>query len=289
MSIRSWIAADLAPGDQRAARLDVSGLTLHSIHSVDDPAFPPAYAFLARKFGPEGALETVSVLAQRFAWPAFPQSDGWTLKYEMLSIRDATGEIAAVRDHTAATLPSPDAQTPPEVIVHLSHVLAAEHWRRSGLGGWLRALPLQTARDCLSLSGGQAPAGITLVAEMEAPSPHAGIPPASLLAYEKAGFLKLDPARLSYLQPDFRPPAAIDRGGGPRPLPFSLVLRQVGRENEPEVSGAQARLLARALYRVYRDGCRAADLAPLLAAVEADYPRPEERIRLVPPSLTFTG
>ena len=286
MPTRCWIPTDLAPGDQRARRLDVCGLTLRAVSAVEDPAFAPAYRFLAETFGPSAALERVDVLAQRFAWPAHVQADGWTLQYELLSIVDAAGNIAAVRDHTAAVAPAVDGAGPaPQVIVHLSHVLVAEGCRRSGLGGWLRALPLQLARDCLHASGRATDrAAITLVAEMEEPASGPGETPASLLAYAQAGFRKLDPAQISYYQPDFRLPEEIDRAGGPRPLPFSLVLREVGREDKAEVSGARARTLARALYRIYRDGCRAGDLAPLLDQVEKDYPPAGERVRLVAPS-----
>jgi GNAT superfamily N-acetyltransferase len=285
MATRQWIETDLAPGDRRAGRLDIAQLELRAIHSIDEPAFLPAYGFLERVFGSSGALESIDVLARRFTWPGGPQEDGWALRYEMLAVLDATGNLAAVRDHTAAVPPADAGSNRSEAIVHLSHALVAPEWRRSGLGGWLRALPLQVARDLLRATSQEtrAPA-ITLVAEMEAPSSAAPVPPASLLAYEKAGFHKLDPAQVSYFQPDFRAPAAIDRDGGPRPLPFSLVIRQVGREHERELTGAQARSLARALYRVYHDGCRTADLSPLLAAVDETYPGPQERVRLVPPS-----
>jgi GNAT superfamily N-acetyltransferase len=278
MASRRWIEADLAPGDQRATRLDVAQLELHAIHSGDDPAFQPAYQFLERKFGPTGALERTAVLAGRFAWPEGPQEDGWALRYEMLAISDRAGNLAAVRDHTAALAPAAT-----EAVVHLSHILVAPEWRRSGLGGWLRALPLQVARDLLTANGME-PDTITLVAEMEAARPAASGQPASLLAYEKAGFRKIDPTRVSYFQPDFRAPAAIDASGGPRPLPFSLVIRHAGREGERELTGARVRALARSLYRGYRDGCRASDLSPLLAAVEETYPDPLARVRLVAPS-----
>ncbi len=280
-----WILADLAPGDARASRLDVSGLVLHAVDSVADPAFAPAYQFLAKTFGHTGALERTAVLADRFAWPRRPQMDGWTLQYELVSITAADGRIAAVRDHSAAVPPLGAAGERPQVIVHLSHALIAPEWRRTGLGGWLRALPIDLGRECLRASGVSAMAAqITLIAEMEAAASASSRLPASLLAYEKAGFRKLDPARVPYAQPDFRPPGEIDAGGGPRPLPFSLVLRQVGREQETAVDGAAARSLARALYRIYRDGCRADDLAPLLAQVERDYPRPGEPVPLLPPS-----
>jgi hypothetical protein len=287
---RGWIQTDLAPGDGRAARLDVSGLELRSVSSVEDPAFKPAYQFLAEKFGETGALESVKVLAQRFAWPCLPQADGWTLKYELLSISDRAGNLAAVRDHTAALPPLADAMDQTQVIVHLSHVLVAEPWRRSGLGGWLRALPVQLARECLWSSGQEIDkAAVTLVAEMEAAAADSSEQPASLVAYERAGFRKLDPERVPYAQPDFRTADEIDRSGGPRPLPFSLVIRRIGREDEKDVSGAEARSLARALYRIYRDGCRVGDLAPLLAQIEEDYPSPDERVRLVPPTSASSG
>ena len=279
-----WIEADLAPGDARASRLHTDELVLRVIESADDPDFRPAYEFLAAKFGRTGALETVPVLAQRFAWLRQPQADGWTLKYQLISIANAAGQIAAVRDHTAAVPPSGQAGELGSV-VHLSHALVAETWRRSGLGGWLRALPLQAAREAWRSSGRSAdPCEITLVAEMEAAAKTSAERPASLYAYEKAGFRKLDPARVAYHQPDFRTPEEIDHAGGPQPLPFSLVIRRVGRETETEWSGTAARALARAVYRIYRDGCRARDLAPLLAGIETDFPASEERIQLVPPT-----
>jgi GNAT superfamily N-acetyltransferase len=286
MQVRRWISTDLAPGDLGANRLDLAGLTLRAIGSVDDPAFTPAYQFLGRKFGDTGALERVDVLADRFGWPEGPQEDGWTLKYEMLAIADASGGLAAVRDHTAAVPAALIAGERPQAIVHLSHVLVAPGWRRSGLGGWLRALPLQVGRNCLRSRGLRELEGasVTLVAEMEAAPSDPAAMPASLMAYEKAGFRKLDPSQVPYAQPDFRASEEIDVDGGPRPLPFSLVIRPVGREEETSISGTEARLLARTLYRIYQAGCRPRDLAPLLDQVEKEYPAPGERVRLVPPT-----
>jgi hypothetical protein len=82
-----------------------------------------------------------------------------------------------------------------------------------------------------------------------------------LAAYEKAGFKAVDPAVVKYFQPDFRPPDEIDAGGGPRPLPFRLVLRRVGREEQQIVQGAEVREIVECLYRMYGTGFREQDMA----------------------------
>lgn len=243
-------AGDLAPGDQRSARLDFSAMRVDEIRSPDDPLFETAYGTLAGQFGVGDALELPEVLARRMTWT--PELG---MRYALFLVRDAAGKIAAVRDHTVILSADGAACT-----VHLSHLLVAPAWRRSGLAGWMRALPLVTARPFAK--------PVTLVAEMDGEVAEE--------AYARAGFLKADPARVPYFQPDFRPPAEIDRAGGPRPLPFRLVLRRVGREHETELSPRALRTLVSDLYRMYAQGCQA---LPSLEGypVEGDAP-----IRLVP-------
>ncbi len=272
-----WLPADLAPGDAKSAGLDLSGFQLVRIHSATHPLFEEAYQKLWAEFGARNELEQRAVLMRRFQWaPARPVS-GCALRYEMILLRSGE-KFAGVRDHTAIV---PRARA--GAVVHLSHVLVDPVWRRSGLAGWLRALPIQTARECLLAAGVSPTAPITLVAEMEHPAPEHPERLLRLLAYEKAGFKKLDPRAVPYLQPDFRSTVAIDASGGPRPLPFGLIVRRVNREQEQTITGAEARGMVETFYQMYGAGFRAQDMALVWKNLD-NFPVPNATVRLLPPT-----
>ncbi|MEQ1862498.1 MAG: hypothetical protein ABMA13_21475 [Chthoniobacteraceae bacterium] len=254
-------AADLAPGDSKSAELDLAAFDVHRIRSIDDPRFEAAYAPLWAEFGAKHEMERRETLAARFRLaPA--------MTFEMVLVEQG-GEFAAVRDHTA--IPAER-----ETVVHLSHNLVAPAFRRSGLAGWMRAFPVALARE---LRPG---APVTLAAEMEyddGTDPDRAI---RLRAYENAGFRKVDPARVHYHQPDFRTPSAID-ASSPQPVPFQLLLRRVGREDEAIVSGAEVRAVVRALYAMYGAQFRPQDMThPALDL--APYPAPDSALALLPPT-----
>ena len=87
-----------------------------------------------------------------------------------------------------------------------------------------------------------------------------------------------------YHQPDFRAPHEIDATGGPRPLPFQLIVRRVGREHEQTISGAEVRQLVEALYAIYGAQFRAARHGASAARTRRDSRRPMPRIPLLPPT-----
>lgn len=238
--------------------LDPGTFTWTRIQSVEDPAFERAYSALWAEFGAANEMESREVLAGRFR----------TLHYEILLV-EKDGLFCAVRDHTAIRSSS-------EVVVHLSHVLVAPEQRRSGLAGWLRAAPIVAAREL-------SPAPITLVAEMEyddASDPKRAI---RLAAYERAGYTKVDPTAVSFFQPDFRPPEVIDASGGSVPLPFQLIVRRVGREDERTISGAEVRRLIGALYAIYGAQFRESEMRHPLLDME-NYPAADAEVALVLPS-----
>lgn len=274
-----FLSADLAPGDGQSAALATNAFEIVRIDNADHPRFAEAYAMLWNEFGSRRELEDRAVLARRLQWDPVKPLNGCALLYDLLAIRHGD-QIIAVRDHTAIV---PLDHPTMSAVVHLSHVLVDQSMRRTGLAGWLRALPIQTSRECLRRAGGPATAPITLVAEMEYPRLDAADSLVRLRAYEKAGFRKIDPARVPYLQPDFRPPAQIDDTGGPHPLPFALLVRRLGREHEQELTGAEAVHLARTLYRMYGVTFRAQDMAAVLKNLEK-FPRHDELVRLLPPS-----
>lgn len=276
MAQTSFILSDLAPGDQKSAAFDVSSVEVARVSSGNDPLFEVAYARLWEQFGPADEIETRAVLGRRLAWDPAQPRDGLAMRYDLLLVRDRVGAFVAARDHTAIA----DASS---VVVHLSHALVDPAWRRSGLAGWLRALPIQTARECLARAGFSTTVPITLCAEMEYPDGHDEARSIRLRAYERSGYRKVDPAVIDYHQPDFRPQEVIDASGGPVPLRFQLIVRRVGRESEEVISGAEVRAIVHRFYTMYGQECRAADMAPLWKQF-ADYPVPESRIALLPPT-----
>jgi hypothetical protein len=258
--------SDLAPGDRRSATLDLSPFQFDRIRTFDDPLFESGYAQLWAAFGASNEMERRETLALRFSLAP-------RLLYEMILVR-RDGEFVAVRDHTAIR-----AGDGGQAVVHLSHNLVTPAARRTGLAGWLRALPIQAARECLAGRDGP----VTLVAEMEYDDERDANRAIRLRAYEKAGFVKIDPHFLDYHQPDFRAPAEIDATGGPHPMPFQLLVRRVAREDERTITGLEIRTLVQALYDIYGPQFRPQDMAhPLLNVTR--LPEPEVSVALVPPT-----
>jgi len=278
MSLQEWmIPDDLAPGDKKSLERDWSGIELHRIESTTDRHFDTAFGSLWAEFGSVGEIEQADVLAERLRWDPAIFVNGCAMRYRMMLVT-AGGEFAAVRDHTAIVL-----EHSPGVVVHLSHNLVAPAWRRSGVAGWLRALPVTTARSVLAAQNRPTNSSITLVGEMEHPDIAKPGTQIRLKAYEKAGYRKVDPSRVNYLQPDFRPPREIDLSGGPQPIPLTLIVRRVGRETEEFITGAEVRHIAASLYKMYGAAFRAQDMAAVDPTL-ADYPADDEKIRLVLPT-----
>lgn len=274
--LQSWmIPSDLAPGDAKSLERDWSELELHRVESIHSEEFDLAFGALWAEFGEADEIEQPEVLAKRMLWDGRTMEHGCAMRYRMALVT-AGGKFAAVRDHTAIVL-----EERAGAIVHLSHNLVAPEWRRSGLAGWLRSIPIQTARNCLAAQSRPAIEPIVLVGEMEHPDPNNQASLVRLTAYEKAGYLKIDPSRVNYLQPDFRPIEEIDLEGKVRPIPMVLLVRRVTREKETLIDGAEVKAIAEALYRMYATGFRPQDMQPLFASLE-DYP--SGSIALLPPT-----
>jgi GNAT superfamily N-acetyltransferase len=259
------IAADLAPGDAAAAAFDWSGLRIIPVRSADHPLFRAAYDRLRGEFEPRGEMETEDIIRARLGHHPAAPFDGRALLYEMLVV-EGDGAIVAVRDHTAI-VPAAEGSDRSEVILHLSHVLVEPPLRGTGLSAWLRALPIQTAHEAALSAGVDAPVDVTLVAEMEHADGETPAVMARLRSYERAGFRKIDPQRLRYAQPDFRPASEIDRSEV-IPLPLSLVVRRVGREHETSIEAAAVREIVAALYTMFSATMEAGHMKPLWARLE---------------------
>lgn len=278
MKRHDWMnPGDLAPGDAKSARADFSRIDCHRIEPEGDPLFQMAFEALWAEFGGAGELEPAEVLAARLRRNPSVIRSGQTTCYEMLLLTSG-GEFAGITDQTAFV---PADRT--GALVHISHNLVAPPWRRTGLAGWLRALPVATARDLLASLGRPADSPITIIGEVEYPDhAHAGNV-GRLHAYEKAGFKKIDPARVRYLQPDFRSPAEIDLDGASSPVPLCLVIRHVGSEPPGFISGADVRMIVRSLYDMFAMDFRPQEIKCVYESLD-EYPAPDEMIALIPPT-----
>lgn len=274
---RPWMTpGDLAPGDTNCLQRDWLDLELETVEGPQSPSFEIAFDALWEQFGEAGEMERREVLEERMAWNPSKMTDGHAMHYEMMLVR-CGDRIAAVTDQTAILV-----EGSTNVIVHHSHILVAPEWRRTGLAGWVRALPLMTARKVLREHGHGESGTMTIVAEMEHHDPGDPATRIRLAAMEKAGYSKIDPGRVSYFQPDFR--AHNKPGlGNSGPVPLALVLRRVGREEESIVAGCEIRRIANALYHMYAHGLRAADIAAVRKSLDG-YPANEEKVRLLPPT-----
>lgn len=270
--------ADLAPGDARALATDWSrhALRLHTVRSAADPYFEVGYRMLHAEFDARGELETRDVLVRRLEWTPAHRLRDCALLYDMMLLFSGD-TCVAIRDHTAIHHAASDA-----IVVHLSHVLVTPAWRRAGLAALLRALPLQTARACADAIG-RPDAPVVLAAEMDAYNPALPESVARSRSYERAGFLKVDP-RIAYRQPDFRPFAAIDATGGPRPVPLDLVLRRIGREDERELPAPELHAIIRSLYEMYATGLRPHDVQPCFDWLARLAAAPAAGYALMPPT-----
>lgn len=272
------IPEDLAPGDVRALELDWTGLRVERVRSPAHPLFPRLYARLWEEFGARGEMEKEAVIADRLGWRPDRPVEHHALLYEMLAVL-AGDEVVGLRDHTAIVPRPPHSHDHPgQVVVHLSHVIVEPPLRGGGLSAWLRAFPLQTARECAAAAGEPAGDRITLVAEMEHPDGRTPAVMARLRSYDRAGFRKIDPDAVRYAQPDFRPPLEIE-AGAVQPVPLALIVRRVGREHEDALLGGEARAVVRALYTMFGVHVRTDHMAPLWGLLD-HFPGPGQTVRL---------
>jgi GNAT superfamily N-acetyltransferase len=246
---------------------DIDAYRLTHIREFAHPAFETAYALLWQEFGAKNEMETRDVLRARFALA--PEAI-----YELVLLEDPSGAWAAVCDYTL--MPSTNARH--DIAVHLSHTLVAPGHRRAGLPLKL----LQFAATRAKALRPDAP-GITMLAEVEHDDGLDPLRAIRLAAFEKAGLLKVDPARIDYHQPDFSAPKALNDPRPAVPLPLLLLLKRIGREQDREIRGDELRSLVSRLYAMYGAQFRPQDMAhPALDL--ARYPADDEGIALLPPT-----
>lgn len=277
MESLSWVEeVDFAPGDRAARHEAWPGFSCHRIHDPADPFFETAFGLLWDQFHPHGEMETRETILARLARRGQSTPDGFRADYELVLVLEGD-RPAAARDFTVILSPR---FRELGALVHLSHNLVLPSWRRCGLAAWMRALPMAVARQTLPPedlpSGG---ARVALAAEMEAPDPAIEDTLIRLKAYGKAGFRKVDPSCVHFLQPDFRAPELI-ANDEERPLPMQLVLRLLPEPEQPWIDGALVREIVTGLYDMYALEFREEFMDKVRNSL-AGYPREAEKIVLV--------
>lgn len=230
-------------------------------------------------------MEERDVIDNRLRWRAKETQSGYSLSYEMILVQRGD-EFVAIRDHSV-TIPvsknADESRSNVGAVVHLSHSLIAPSMRGKGIAGWLRAWPIQMARNSL-IQAGRPGSSITLAAEMEPLIADSQSHIRRLRSYGKGGFLMVDPKKAPYLQPDFRSPKAIDASGGAKPLRLQLVIRRVGLENQREMPVSELIGTISCLYQMYGALFRRQDMASVWKSVDSEYPPLDERVALINPT-----
>lgn len=243
--------ADIHPGERPEKVL--GALDRYRLEGIQDEAgFHRVYDRLWITFGgATGELESRETLLRWFRGHGALPGERLSASYHAVEVRDEGGALAGVRD-CFVTL-DPDTA---DAVVLLSHSLVEPAHRRSGVAALLRTVPVGLARA-------RGARRVTLVAEMEPVRPMDRDSVVRFVAYGRGGFRVLDPSLFPYAQPDFRDLDAL--GVAPRPIPFLLVVRPVGRETAPHLPAEEVIALLDHLQVVHRSHCRPDDLAALRA------------------------
>ncbi|MEQ1501438.1 MAG: hypothetical protein ABMB14_04365 [Myxococcota bacterium] len=250
---------DLGPGED-PDKVAASVARFACADADDDASFDLGYRLLDAQFGAANELERREVLAAWFRTGSLsPPGGPIHARYHLVLARDRTrdGAVAAVRDGFSAV----DVANR-RVVSLMSHSLVLPDWRRTGVAALLRAAPVVHARtDAAAL--GVPDAEIVLVAEMEMTDPTAADTAIRLIAYRRAGFKVVPPPVVPYAQPDFRDCVAL--GIEPVPLPFVLLVRQVGEERRDTLPAARAIAILDHLAVIHRPAVDPRQLGPIRA------------------------
>lgn len=269
--------ADLAPGDRTPHPKLPEGLRAVTVRSPGSAEFELAYSLLDDYFGKAGEMETREVIAKRLEVEPEKPVGGYAMLYH-LTLLFARDECVGVRDHTA--IMSEDFS---DAVVHLSHVLVLPKFRRRGLSAIMRTLPINTAKECAKRAG-RAKAPVTLLCEMEPKDLTVLDNKIRRTSYEKASFKALGSA-LGYAQPDFRKASQIDADPlGTKPIPFDILLRRVGRENDSCVSEHEVISCVELIYAMYSHSFRFNEMQPCLQWLDEFSTRGIGSYPLYPPT-----
>lgn len=242
---------DVAPEDRARVAAAEGRYRVEVVTDPAAPAFAAAWGMLDAFFGPRGEMEAPETIARFVREGLLPYGDGLEGHYRLLAAWDGE-RLVGVRDCYV------DLDLRAGVcVLALSHVLVAPSERRGGLAAVLRNAPVSLARQVARERLGRE-VGVLVAAEMEPADPAEPDTVVRLLAYGRAGFSVVDPRRLPYSQPDFRPAEQLD---GHVAIPLLPVVRPVGEGLTTPDGGALPVDVAAAFPRLFH-GCHRMFLPP---------------------------
>lgn len=233
--------------------------SIELIESPDDPDFPAAFKLMWDAFGPQGEMEREEAIRGFLLDdPHEPTASGTFVRYFLLVAKDREGNICGVRDGCVLYN---EAYATDLSVVYLSRIFMLPAARGTALSLWLRIAPIEIAVSYLhalhtagsiTLPRPDAPAAyfgmrLTLTAEMEYFTPEDRRSLSRILFYGRGGFAAINPDHFPYAQPDVRDPELI-RATGSQALPFMILVRRMGREDEATMPIDEARAMMQLLY-----------------------------------------
>lgn len=235
---------DLAPGDREPHPRSPSGLSLHRITSYEDPLFERVFTALWDQFGDAREMENRTILQSRLNWNGEQIRDGKHFHYHLQAILQ-NDTIVGMRDHTIIAHPN---QGP--VVVHMSHVLIPEDWRRMGIATLLRTLPVADART-LAAEINRPNAPILLFCEMDLLDLTYLPNRIRRQSYERAGFKGI-PGGHGYIQPDFH--GTTTPTAKTQPVELDLLFRLVDNELQEQLPHEELVQSIEHIYSMYSEG-----------------------------------
>lgn len=199
-------------------------------------------------------METPQVIGMRLHWNPSQPIDGYSFLYEMLLLVNDDNQIIAARDHSVIVPNPPSSASSQAAVVHLSHIWIADAERGKHTDFLSDEHPVSTAREAIARAGLPGTTQVILAAEAEPYQSDNDERVKRLRIFRAMRYLPIDPNKVSYLQPDFRPPEQIDAEGGPKPLPLTLLIKQIGHEKESSIKADTVRHIVTCLYRMYGTG-----------------------------------
>lgn len=252
-------------------------LTAHLITSATDPLFLRGHTALNNYFGARNEMESLQVLTQRLNWSHVTPQEEYQLLYEMLVILDDDNNLACAGDYSVII----HALSEQPVTVHLSHIWIDPAFRGKGIvQQHMNQSTLAAANRAIRLFNKPSSLPINLVGEMDPYLNGSQEATRRVKRFLLAGLKVVDPTRVHYYQPDFRPFAIIDQSGGAEGLELVLMAQRLGRESEEKISSAELKHTVNSLYAMYGKTSRPQDMAVVYKTL-ANYPANEVSIPLL--------
>jgi len=273
---------DLVGGDVRIAENKFPNLQFIRITDFAQSEFQIGYQALWEEFAAAGEMESIESTKNRLGWdPQKPEIKEYPMLGDLVVVKE-NERCVAVSNHTAIVDMT---ESSPRLNVLFNHLWVGPEFRRTGLSCWMRTMPWHTARRCLALLRLKVTTPVTVVAEVEHNSLQDTIQLQRLLSWEKAGYLKLNPKKAPYAQPDFRlQQENIVCGRKVNCLPLALLILQKNLEGKRSMRAKEVKKIVTSLHNFYDRISEVWRMAPVWDTLKL-YPIDSEEIELMAPSL----